>query len=100
MELLAEAFEPADGVIVDDVGDEQVDLEAPVVVEDARIGEQALDGIAERDRAGPLTVNDGVSQTSRIEARSCRYCGSSQASLDFHAETSRPYGLRTKLKRR
>jgi hypothetical protein len=60
VELLAEAFEPADDVIVDDVGDEQVDLEAPVVVEDARIGEQALDGIAERDRAGPLTVNDGV----------------------------------------
>jgi hypothetical protein len=35
-----------------------------------------------------------------VIARSCRYCGSSQASLDFHAETSRLYGLRTNLKRR
>jgi hypothetical protein len=43
VELLAEAFEPADDVIVDDVGDEQVRLAAPVVVEDARIVEQALD---------------------------------------------------------
>jgi hypothetical protein len=58
VELLAERFEPADDVIVDDVGDEQFDLEAPVVVEDAWIVEQAVDGIAERDRParGPSTT--------------------------------------------
>jgi hypothetical protein len=59
VELLAEPFEPADDVVVDDVRDEQVGLAAPVVVEDARIVEQALDGIAERDRAGP-TARAGV----------------------------------------
>jgi hypothetical protein len=59
-ELLPEVLEPADDVIVDDVADEQVHLEPPVVVEDARIVEQVLDGVAERDRPGWLTVHDGV----------------------------------------
>jgi hypothetical protein len=100
VELLAKAFEPADDVIVDDVGDEQVDLQAPVVVEDARIVEQALDGISERDRAGSVTVIDGIAAGLADRRPELPVLGSSQASLDFHAETSRPYGLRTKLKRR
>jgi len=32
VKVLAEALEPADNVVVDDVGDEQVDLPAPVTV--------------------------------------------------------------------
>jgi hypothetical protein len=40
------------------VGKRAAGLEAPVVVEDAWIAEQALDGIAERDRAGSLTAVD------------------------------------------
>jgi hypothetical protein len=60
IELLAEPFEPADGVIVDDVGEEQIGLKAPEVVEDAWIVEQARRGIAERDRTDSLTVNDEI----------------------------------------
>ena len=98
--MLAEAFEPADDVIVDDVGDEQVDLEAPVVVEDAWIVEQALDGIAERDRAGSLTVNDWVVAGLADRGPELPVLRVVPGQLGLHAETSRPYGLRTKLKRR
>ena len=69
MKLLAEAFEPADDVIIDEVGGEQVDLGAPVVAEEARIAGQALDGIAEQDRAGsPLSSWLAEAAASKLRA--------------------------------